>query len=375
MRFLFEERAALERFMPGLDERLAEVPLATLEARESPAIELFRNSGGPGLLVPEQHGGLGASPAEAARVQRAIATRSPSLAVATTMHHFSVASLVEMDRMGSGFEWILLEALATERQLLASGFAEGVRGQDVFRPTMRARRVGDDLLVSGRKKPCSLARSMDLLTASVQVENGDRDEFAVAIVAADAPGIHVEPFWRSPVLAGAQSEAVILEDVPVDPNLVVAVDAGDGDRLDDVQSAGFVWFELLMSASYVGMASALVERVLADGRGDAVGRMEAAGELETTMAALEGVAVRMEGGERPRELLTRALLVRYGAQAAIDRCVASAVEQLGGMAFIGGEDVSYYASASRALAFHPPSRLRTAAAVVTALEGQELVIA
>ncbi|HEX8067911.1 MAG TPA: acyl-CoA dehydrogenase family protein [Thermoleophilaceae bacterium] len=378
MTFLHEERRALERYLPGLDAELTALPLAALESPDSPAIELFREAGGPGLLVPRDHRGAGAGPLDAIRVQRAIGSRSPSLAVASTMHHFSVASLVQLDSDGDGgFEWMLLEAIADGRKLLASGFAEGVRGQDVFAPTMRGRRDRDRVLVSGRKKPCSLSRSMDLLTASVLVEgngSGPAEELAVAVIAADAPGLEVEPFWGSSVLAGAQSDAVVLNDVPVEDELVFPLGTRGPDRLDAVQEAGFLWFALLMTASYLGVASALVERALLAPRGDASLRVGAAAELEAAAASLEGIAHRLAAGEAGSWLLTRALLCRYAAQDAIGRAVASAVEQLGGVAFVSSDDVNHLAGASRALALHPPARPRTADALADALGGAELRI-
>lgn len=260
MEFLAEDRRTLEELLPGFDAQVAAIPLAELEARDGRAIELFRQAGGAGLVIPKDLKGHGASPSAAIRVQRAIGSRAPSLAVATTMHHFSTASLIELQRAEEGFEWLLLQAIAEQDRLLASGFAEGVHGQGVFSPKMQARRVDGKFLVSGTKKPCSLSRSMDVLTASVAVIGdapGAAPEFAVALVPGDAAGLEVSDFWGSSVLAGAQSEAVTLTDVPVDPDLVVAVD-----NVEAVQTASFLWFELLITASYVGMASALVERVV-----------------------------------------------------------------------------------------------------------------
>ncbi|HEY6550965.1 MAG TPA: acyl-CoA dehydrogenase family protein [Solirubrobacterales bacterium] len=373
MEFLAEDRRTLEEFLPGFDAQIASIPLAEMEARDSHVIELFRDAGGVGLVIPQDFKGHGASPSAAIRVQRAIGSRSPSLAVATTMHHFSTASLIELQRAESGFEWLLLQAIAEQGRLLASGFAEGVHGQGVFSPTMQARRVDGKFLVSGTKKPCSLSRSMDVLTASVVVTGEAPDaepEFAVALVPASAPGLEVSDFWGSSVLAGAQSEAVTLNDVPVDPDLVVGVHNADA-----VQTASFLWFELLITASYIGMASSLVERVIAAERGDPMLRTAMVADLESAMASLAAVAHRMEQGERSESLLVQALLYRYAAQDAISRSVTSAVEQLGGMAFIGGEDVSYFASASRALAFHPPQRQRAGSqAILAALAGAPLKI-
>lgn len=75
--FMAEERRLLRTLLPGLDEELAETPLTVLESRESPAIETFRRTGGPGLLVPSEHRGCGASARAAVQVQRAVGARAP----------------------------------------------------------------------------------------------------------------------------------------------------------------------------------------------------------------------------------------------------------------------------------------------------------
>jgi alkylation response protein AidB-like acyl-CoA dehydrogenase len=376
--FMTQERATLQRLLPGFEERLCAMPLHEREGTEGAAIGLFREAGGPGLLVPVEHRGLGISMREGLHVQRAIGSRSPSLAVATTMHHFSTATLVELWRREKGLEWMLLQGIAEQRLLLASGFAEGVHGRGVLRPTMRGRRENGAVIVSGVKRPCSLARTMDILTASVVIEDERPDhenELAVALISSRLPGIEVNPFWGTSVLAGAQSDAVTLTDVAVENDLVVSIGSASDPHLDALQMAGFLWFELLITASYLGAASALVEMLLNGKGGDAIGRIAAAGELEATMASLEGVAHAMEEREHPDErLLARALLCRYAAQDAINRAVAIAVEQLGGMAFIRSDEVTCFAGASRALAFHPPGRVRTAAAIVQALGGGELRI-
>jgi hypothetical protein len=73
-------------------------------------------------------------------------------------------------------------------------------------------------------------------------------------------------------------------------------------------------------------------------------------------------------------MLVRSLACRYAAQEAITRAVASAVEQLAGVAFMRSPEVGYFASASRALALHPPGRLRTTTALQAAFRGEPLVI-
>jgi alkylation response protein AidB-like acyl-CoA dehydrogenase len=372
--FLAAERDALDRFLPGLDKRLADTPLLELEVAGNPALGWFREAGGPALLVPTEYGGAGASLVEAVRVQRALGSRSPSLAVATTMHHFSVASLVELTAVGGGFEWAMLTAIAEQSLLLSSGFAEGRPGQHILSPTMRAQQVEGGLRVSGTKKPCSLTWSMDLLSASVGVADpdGGPDRMAVVLVPATSPGIERSPFWQSWVLAGAESDQVVLDDVFVDAALVFYPEAGP--TMDPVQARGFVWFEVLIAASYLGAASGLAERVIGPGKGSADDRALLAVELEAAALALEHVAAAAATAEDDDALLASALYARYAAERAIERVAASAAVAAGGMAFLGSSDIAYLLAASRALAFHPPSRAAAAEPLARHLAGAALVL-
>ena len=366
--------------LPGLDERLAAHSLAELESRGTPAIEYFREAGASSLLIPSEHDGIGASAVEAIRVHRTIGMRAPSLAIASVMHSFSLAGLLALAATtdsDDSVEWMLLQALAQNKLLVASGFAEGKSGQGLFAPSMRARRNGENWLLSGSKKPCSLAHSMDLMATScaLEGESGNFEGYGIAVVSSQLPGIEVEPFWSAPVLTGAESEAVTLSDVEIHDELMIRMGEDDGDSLDDLQTIGVVWFELLMTASYLGVASALVERVLAEGKSDTNSKVMVAYELEASMASLESVAQEIDDGHDVVQLALRSLLCRYAAQDAITRAVASSVEQLGGMAFISGSDVEYLAGAARALAFHPPARLRSGDALLDALRGGELTVA
>ena len=381
------ERSTLERYLPGLDKALADVALLDLERAGNPGLGLFQEARGPALLVPAEHGGLGASALDAVRVQRAVGARSPSLAVATTMHHFSVASLVELSAASNGFEWAMLQAIAENGWLVSSGFAEGHPGQHILRPVMQAEPTQGGLRVSGAKKPCSLTWSMDILSASAWVREpgaGDGSDapgrLAIILVPASSEGISRRPFWNSWVLAGAESDEVVLDGVFVPDALVFYPDSGG--RVDPVQSRGFVWFELLIAAAYVGTASGLVERVVRAGRGSAPDRAGLGIELEAAMAALERVALDLDatgnssrdGAPRNDDLLARVLCVRYAVEqslAGVSDCAASLA---GGMAFIGSSDLAYLFAASRPLAFHPPGRARAAAALDAWFAGEPFVL-
>ena len=376
MNFLKAERAVLDALLPGLDAELSRIALLDMEREGNPSLEVFRRMRGPGLVVPFEYGGLGASMLQAVRVQRAIGSRAPSLAVATTMHHFSAAAIVDASRIRTqpGLEAMLLGRIATENLYLASAFAEGKVGGDIFAPELRVERGVEGLRVTGTKKPCSLSTSMDILTTSLLVpsEDGGSPQFALAVIPANTPGIECRPFWESSILAGAESNEVILTDVFV-PNMSIAY-LGDPATLDQARIDGFLAFELLITATYLGIASSLIETVLRQVRGTADDRAAMSMELEASMAAIEGLAIQAETDENSQELVAKALFVRRSTQSSICRATDLAVEVLGGMSFIRDPATAYLLAASRALAFHPPTRGSSTAALDAYISGDELVL-
>ncbi|MFC9244735.1 acyl-CoA dehydrogenase family protein [Streptomyces sp. NPDC057136] len=359
MRSMDAAREICESFLPGLLKNLDDIPLADLEKPGSPGLTHFRTAKGPGLVIPKEYQGAGADPLQALGVVRALAAVSPSLAVATTMHHFSVATLFTLadSIKSSGMEWALLEGIAEQNLLVASGFAEGKPSQGILTPTMTATAAEGGFVINGSKKPCSLSQSMDLLTASVALPTADGgSEMAVLLVPHQTEGISTHPFWQSWALAGAESHEVRLTDVLVDEQLIMRTELGAAGELDELQTVGFIWFELLISACYLGMVSALVERLYTTRRGSESDRANLIAKLETAGLLLDGVGRMVRDGERANDALAKTLVARYAVQDALGETVNTAVEMLGGMAFIGSPDVAYLAAVSHGLTFHPPSR-------------------
>jgi alkylation response protein AidB-like acyl-CoA dehydrogenase len=378
MRTLDEAREVCERFLPGLLAKLSEAPLLELEKPGNPGLELFRSCGGPGLVIPKDYAGAGASPLDAIQVTRAIGATSPSLSVASTMHHFSVATIFTLAEslQSSGVEWALLEGIATQNLLVSSGFAEGNPGQGILSPTVGAVRKDGGIVVNGSKKPCSMSRSMDLLSASVSVpKEGGGTEIVLMLLPAQTPGVSVHPFWGSNVLAGAESDEVRLTDVFVDDRLLVPTEVGTRGELDELQTIGFMWFEMLITSCYLGMASALVERAFSSKKLGPEAVADLGVRLETATLLLEGIARQLMAKEGDNAALTKAMISRYGAQEAIVDVTSRAVEALGGMAFISSPEVAYLAAACQCVSFHPPSRSSTRRALAENLSGDVLRIA
>ncbi|SDD17858.1 acyl-CoA dehydrogenase family protein [Actinokineospora iranica] len=379
MRSLDSAREVCERFHPGLVKALGELTFAEREAPGSPVIDLFREHGGVGLLVPTEHGGHGADPVQAVRVMRAIGSMSPSLAAAATMHHFTAATLYALaptEGRLTGAQIDVLKSVVPDRKIMASGWAEGRTEQNILMPAVTAVAAPGGYTLSGTKKPCSLSKSMDYLTASIAVPGPTGEpELAMAIIPADSPGISVHPFWGNDVLAAAESDEVRLENVFVPEDLIIRTTEEDPERMEALQLAGFVWFELLISSGYAGAAAALVEKVLQRRRGSATDQIQLVVKVESAFAVLEGAARAVLDGVDGEEAVAAALVARFAAQQAIAESTATALELLGGLDFITSSDSARLASGVRPLAFHPPSRASVAEALIAYCAGDALVLA
>ncbi|MEU7020189.1 acyl-CoA dehydrogenase family protein [Streptomyces sp. NPDC046203] len=378
MRAMNDAREACETYLPGLAEELGNVPLATLEAPGGPGLTAFRKCGGPGLLIPQAYGGGGASALDAVRVGRALGAISPSLGVAAAMHNFSVASLVALvaSEDASGLEWMLIEAIARDRLLVASGFAEGRTGAGILDSSVTAVPAeGGGFLVNGVKKPCSLTHSMDLLTAGVALPAADGQggsELGVALVPAQSPGITRKPFWSAPFLAGAESDEVRLEDVHVPDELMLRTQTELGSGLDTLQTVGFVWFELLVTAAYTGAVGRLAEAAVAGGRGSVTDRAALVTGMEAASGLAENVARQVDTGPVGNDELAASLNARFAVQDLLVDVADRAAETLGGLAFATSPDIGGLLAVSRALAFHPPSRTASAQALLDHCAGEPL---
>ncbi|MEM1172416.1 MAG: acyl-CoA dehydrogenase family protein [Cyanobacteria bacterium P01_H01_bin.35] len=357
-----------------MDEALSKMSLMERENQENsrsqanPTIKLLGEFGAPGLLIPAKYGGMEVTPFEAIQIQRALGSRSPSLAIVGTMHHFTVAIIDEMTPNKSDFD--LFERVAKNNLFFSSGFAEGRAGVSIFDSHMQVKPVSGGLMVSGSKKPCTLSMSMDLMTASVILPT---EEIALVVIPANSPGIERRPFWKSLALTGTESHEVILNEVYVAEENIFNM--GSPSKFDKVVARSFIWFELLACSAYLGITSSLVERCFIAKRGIASERVALATQLEGAMSALQGMACSITDDDENRDdLVAQAIFVRHFVEGVIERVAMGATELLGGMAFVQSPEVSYLLTSARPLAFHGPSRLSAASGLDKYLFGEPLQI-
>jgi alkylation response protein AidB-like acyl-CoA dehydrogenase len=358
--FLAESRAVLEQFAPGLDAVLARHGLSALEAMEPYELKaLMRDFGLPALWVPRTLGGGGISPYDGIRIQRAVGARSPSMAVMLTMHNFTVSFSASLaDSVPPCAE--MLRQVAADNLLVASAFAEGRYGAGILDSTVYVTRDGDGFKINGSKKPCTMAHCMDIITVGVAELCADgRKRTGMAILTGDYAGVSRHSFWNVPLLAAADNHELRFENVRVNSDQILLAGDDDADFAQIVavgEVIGLSWFEIVATASYLGAASALAERVLSNQRIDSHERALLGSELEAAQATLDGAVRLMETASPDQSLLARVLLVRFAVQRVIERCAMHAAELAGGLAFVRDTEIIVLLAASRCLAFHPISR-------------------
>lgn len=359
--FMNEARQVLEKYAPELDAHLSRLGFIALENMKPQKLtEIIRQYNLPGLLIPKTLNGRGISAYESIRIQRAIGTRSPSMAIMLTMHNFTISFCSNLAEAVPACA-DMLRKVAEENLLVASAFAEGRYGAGILDSTVYViRDSAGGYRINGSKKPCTMANCMDIITLGIaekQIDGSKRN--GMAILFANQPGITRHQFWNTSVLAAADSHELRFENVRVTENQVLLADDDQSEISQIVAAAeitGLCWFEIVASASYLGIVSGLAEPVLLNTKIDPYERARLGGELESAQAALDGAIKIMEIATVEQSLLSRILFIRFTVQRIIEQCAMHACELSGGLSFVRDEQMTMLLAASRCLAFHPISR-------------------
>lgn len=189
-------------------DRAGTVPLVVLEE--------VRRAGLLTINVPRSAGGTGASNRTVIEVLRVLATGDPAVALLTFVHYTIIYAVLE-----SGSPALRTRLLADVLDGARIGNAAAERGVPVVGALETRIVVGDDgaWRVSGRKHYATGAKGADRLAVAALDPDG---RAVIAVVPSDADGVTVVDDWDSIGLRATESGSVVLEDVVVDPDDVVA---------------------------------------------------------------------------------------------------------------------------------------------------------
>jgi alkylation response protein AidB-like acyl-CoA dehydrogenase len=319
-------------------------------------LQCLREAGLLALAVPAELGGLGATIRQVTMVQRELAHRCGSTALATSMHQHVVAFTAWRFRRGMPGAEGTLRRVADEGILLVS-----TGGGDFTHPRGEAIKVDGGYRVSGRKQFASQSNFGDVLSTMFVYEDPEQGRRVLNMaVPVRAEGVTVLDNWDTLGMRGTASNDVLLEDVFVPEDKVVA-NRPYGVVDPPLQVIASIAMPII-SGVYLGVAEAAYEAAVPVARRKAedpivqrqVGLM--AHRLKVASWALDGSID--EVGDDPDPSVQRFAAVmtakREIALAGIEVCDI-ALEVGGGPAFFRGSTLERCYRDIRAAKFHPLS--------------------
>jgi SfnB family sulfur acquisition oxidoreductase len=220
-------------------DRAGKVPVEALAALDA--------SGLLGVTVPREHGGADVSMVTLAEVIRLIAAADPAIAQ-TPQAHFLLVDVLAVLGDDHQRQTMFAEILAGAR--IGSAVAErgGTHAQD-----LRTRvQAGDDgLRLDGRKYYCTGVISGRWAAVTALDHN---DQVVLVLVKRDAEGLSVDEDWNVMGQRATISGSTTLENVHVDPRLVIPYQA----PFERPQQLG-ARTQLVHAAIEVGIASGALE--------------------------------------------------------------------------------------------------------------------
>jgi len=341
----------------------------------SPAtLDRLRDTGYFGLPVPAVLHGGGANLLECATIQRRLSAADPALAIAVNMHMFSIGMAVEHWLRRGDTCGLLLDAIATQKRIVASAFAEPGLGGALLRSNAKARRTKGGYMVTGIKTPCSLAAHCDLVCFQMYADPAEPEGLMIAVVPSRMQGVRIERTWDALGMRASASDTIVLEECFVPDELIFH--RGEPGVYDNaVFAAGLVWFCVTVAAIYLGIAQAAIDAAckelhrstlshLARTYAELPSMQGQLGEIVSATLASEAscaaIAARLDSRQHdPRCLAPLAVAVKHQAADACIRAVEGSAELVGGRSYARTGIFARLWRDVQSSRFHPPTRLAT----------------
>lgn len=159
-----------------------------------------------GIMVPKEHGGLGASFATYTRSLEQLAMGDAATALTYNMHNIAVGSLAELEidgiggsmarRMRAFRDWVFAEAVSGQKVFASASSEPGIGAHfSKFRTTYR--RVEGGYVIDGAKSFVSMAGHADYYVVAARAADVESEVPALSylVVEHDNPNISFEYVW------------------------------------------------------------------------------------------------------------------------------------------------------------------------------------
>ena len=186
--------------------------------------DALKKAGMLGLMVPESHGGMGASFYQYTRAAGKLAQGCGATAVSFNMHNIVMGSLAEADlskaegrlgnRMKAFQDWAFEQAI--DKKVFAAALTEPNVGFHPGSLTTTYKRVDGGYILNGKKSFVSMSGFADYYVVAAVPEvqpGGNVPSVSWLVLSKDDPGINIEEMWNTMGMRGTVSNNMILKDV------------------------------------------------------------------------------------------------------------------------------------------------------------------
>jgi alkylation response protein AidB-like acyl-CoA dehydrogenase len=270
-----ERAERVESVLPALREAALEA-----DARaEFPAthVKTISDAGLLGLIVPEEHGGLGGGLRDLTAATYAMGTACPSTALAYFFHCSSASrGLLPLEALDArlfddaeapvvrAFAEKVLRKMGIEGRWLANFASEAVKsaGANVTIATTATKVDGGWRLDGVKSFGCATGVADDYLVTAKLEGTDTADGLAVFIVRRDADGVGERARWDGIGMRATANHGITLDGVVVADDDALTV-PGAFVRMMQVSRGSFVGNQLAATAVYVGAAQSVYDHTLA----------------------------------------------------------------------------------------------------------------
>ena len=298
-----EEKARRDRIVEFARSRLNAGAIERDRAQQFPR-DLWRECGAlklQGLVIPQNLGGLGLSPLEAALAIESLGYGCTDGGLSFAICAHMLACAVPIVRHGSDWQKeSLLPSFADGTLIAANAMSEPSTGSDAFNLSTTATRDGDCFVLTGRKTFVSNAPVADLFVVYAMTEPGRGFHGGVTafLIHAGVAGLSVgNPLEKSALRSCLMSD-VILDGVRVGDDAILGGMGGGG----PIFAESMEWERVLLVALHVGAMERILEAAVTHARTRSASGQQL-GKFQAVSHRIADMKVRLEAA---RHLVYRA---------------------------------------------------------------------
>ena len=229
-------------------------------------VEAMKASGYTALIVPEEVGGIGATPLDIAVAQERLAYGDLPMAIAVNMHHIVVgivADLWRLNRRGEGPRVdaveSLLKATLADKVVFAGPVSDpkmnsSVGFAGINDTTRRLTKTDGGYRLNGRSGFGTMSACADYILTTARYDAADGDpQCMLCFFPTSSEGVEIQNNWDTLSIRSSLSNDVVWNDVFVPDDNAVPRRAQDWDEIANITSS---WWVASAPACYIGLAQA-----------------------------------------------------------------------------------------------------------------------